>query len=69
MLPTALPRKRADGVAYKLQEISGVLGFPRIFHTDNGKEFTAKLVLQFLRMMNPNILAVTGRVRQPQDQG
>jgi hypothetical protein len=66
---TALPRKRADGVAYKLQEIFGVLGFPRIFHTDNGKEFTAKVVLEFLRMMNPNILAVTGRACQPQDQG
>jgi hypothetical protein len=66
---TALPRKRADGVAYKLQEIFGVLGYPRIFHTDNGKEFTAKVVLEFLRMMNPNILAVTGRARQPQDQG
>ncbi len=58
---TALPRKRANGVAYKLQEIFGVLGFPRIFHTDNGKEFTAKVVLEFLRMMNPNILTVTGR--------
>ncbi len=50
---TALPRKRADGVAYKLQEIFGVLGFPWIFHTDNGKEFTAKCVLEILRMMNP----------------
>jgi hypothetical protein len=27
------------------------------------------VVLEFLRMMNPNILAVTGRACQPQDQG
>jgi len=60
---TALPRKRAECVAYKLQEIFGVIGFPRIFHTDNGKEFTAKVVLQILRMLNPNILTVTGRAR------
>ena len=65
---TALPRKRADGVAYKLQEIFGVLGFPRIFHTDNGKEFTAKAVLEFLRILNPNILAVSGRTQQPQHE-
>jgi hypothetical protein len=40
-----------------------------IFHTDNGKEFTAKVVLEFLRDLNPNILAVTGRPRCPSDQG
>jgi hypothetical protein len=65
----ALPRKRANLVAYKLQEIFGVIGYPKIFHTDNGKEFTGKVVLKFLRMLNPNILAVTGRARRPQDQG
>ncbi len=64
-----LPRKRADCVAYTLQEIFGLIGFPRIFHTDNGKEFTAKIMLQILRMPNPNILSVTGRSRGPQDQG
>ncbi len=44
----ALPRKRANLVAYMLQEIFGVIGSPKIFHTDNGKEFTAKVVLKFL---------------------
>jgi hypothetical protein len=44
----ALPRKRADFVAYKLQEFFGVIGYPIIFHTDNGKEFTAKVILCFL---------------------
>jgi len=44
----ALPRKRANLIAYKLQEIFGIIGYPMIFHTDNGKEFTAKVVLEFL---------------------
>ncbi len=65
----ALPWKHPDLVAYKLQEIFGVIGYPKIFHTDNGKEFTAKLILQFLCAMNPNILSVTGHLRQPRNQG
>jgi hypothetical protein len=65
----ALPRKRPDLVAYKLQEIFGVIGYPKIFHTNNGKEFTAKSILQFLCAMNPNIITVTGRPRCPCDQG
>jgi hypothetical protein len=44
----ALPRKRANLIAYKLQEISGIIGYPMIFHTNNKKEFTAKVVLEFL---------------------
>jgi hypothetical protein len=51
----ALPRKRPHLIAYKLQEIFGILGYPKIFHTDNGKEFTAKVVLKALREMNPHI--------------
>ena len=65
----ALPRKRPHLVAYKLQEIFGAIGYPKIFHTDNGKEFTAKSILKFLRHLNPNILSVTGRPRRPRDQG
>ncbi len=64
-----LPQKHLDLVAYKLQEIFGVIGYPKIFHTDNGKEFTAKLILQFLCAVNPNILTVTGCPRHPCDQG
>ncbi len=41
----SLPRKRADFIAYKLQEFFGVIGYPIIFHTDNGKEFIAKVIL------------------------
>jgi transposase InsO family protein len=65
----ALPRKRPDLIAYKLQEIFGLIGYPKIFHTDNGKEFTAKSILKFLRHLNPNVLTVTGRPKRPRDQG
>ena len=65
----ALPRKTAKCVAYELQKYFGLVGYPKIFHTDNGKEFTAKRILRFLRSMNPNIFAVTGRPRMPRDQG
>ena len=65
----ALPRKCPHLVAYKLQEYFELIGYPKIFHTDNGKEFTAKEILQFLRQLNPNILSVTGRPRHPRDQG
>ncbi len=66
---TALPRKQAHLVAYKLQEVFGVIGYPKIFHSDNGKEFTAKCVLELLRHLNCNIISVTGRPRRPRDQG
>ncbi len=56
-------------VAYKLQEIFGIIGYLKIFHTDNGKDFTAKVVLEFLHDLNPNILMVTGRPHCPSDQG
>jgi hypothetical protein len=65
----ALPRNHPNLVAYRLQEIFGTIGYPKIFHTDNGKEFTAKSILEFLRQLNPNILAVTGQPRCPRDQG
>ena len=59
----ALPCKRPDLVAYKLQEIFGAIGYPKIFHTKNGKEFTAKSILKFLCHLNPSVLSVTGRPR------
>ena len=65
----ALSCKHPDLFAYKLQEIFGAIGYPKKSHTDNGKEFTAKLILRFLCHLNPNVLLVTGRPRRPQDQG
>ena len=64
----ALPRKCSNLVAYKLREIFGLIGYSKIFHTDKGKYFTAKLILKLLCELNPNIVAVTGQPRHPQDQ-
>jgi hypothetical protein len=50
----ALPRKWANFIADKLQEVFGVIDYLKIFHTDNGIEFTAR-----------NILTVTGRPHRP----
>ncbi len=66
---SAIPRKTAHFVAHRLQEAFGILGYPSIFHTDNGKEFTARRILRFLRSISPSIITVTGRPRQPSDQG
>jgi len=63
------PGSILTSLSYKLQEIFGIIGYPKIFHTDNGKEFTAKVVLKALREMNPHICAITGRPRSPSDQG
>ncbi len=62
-----LPKKRTNLIAYKLQEIFGIIGYPKIFHTDNGKEFMAKVVLEFLWDLSPNILMVIGRPRRLSD--
>ena len=66
---SAIPRKTAHFVAHRLQELFGLIGYPSIFHTDNGKEFTARAILKFLRNINPSIITVTGRPRKPSDQG
>jgi transposase InsO family protein len=66
---SAIPRKRPSFVAHELEKVFGFIGYPSIFHTDNGKEFTGVAILKLLRQMNPNILSVTGRPRTPRDQG
>jgi len=65
----ALPRKRPKYVAWYLERLFAVVGYPKIFHTDNGNEFTANEIIQFLKSINPGILSVTGRPRKPNDQG
>ena len=44
-----LPKKIAKFVAYELDRIFGLIGYPSIFHTDNGKEFTANQILELLK--------------------
>ncbi len=65
----ALPCKHPKLVAYKLSEIFGAIGYPEIFHTDNGKEFTGKIILEFLCELYPNIFTVTSQPQRPSDQG
>ena len=64
-----IARKEAKLVANELSVTFGVLGYPLIFHTDNGKEFTADLVLSLVKEWNPSCKTVTGRRRTPRDQG
>jgi len=66
---TSLPRKKAKYVDHELDLIFGIIGYPAIFHTDNGKEFLAKLILKILKELNPYIVTVTGRPHTPRDQG
>jgi hypothetical protein len=65
----AIPCKRPKLLAYMFQEFFGAIGYPKIFHADNGKEFTGKIILDFLCELNPNIFTVTGRPQRPSDQG
>lgn len=65
----ALPRKFARYVAHELDRIFGLIGYPSIFHTDNGKEFTANEILVLLKEYSESIITVTGRPRTPSDQG
>ncbi|KAK1733577.1 hypothetical protein QTG54_015750 [Skeletonema marinoi] len=64
-----LPKKMAKFVAYELDRIFGLIGYPSIFHTDNGKEFTANQILELLKEYSESIITVTGRPRTPSDQG
>ncbi len=65
----AIPTKEAEPVARELNHIFGFIGFPEIFHTDNGNEFIANTVLKIVKSWNPSCTTVTGRPRQPSDQG
>ena len=65
----ALPRKRPKYVADACHRYFSLIGYPKIFHTDNGTEFTAREIVDFLKSINPSILSVTGRPRKPSDQG
>jgi hypothetical protein len=55
----SLPRKKLDFVAFNLDKYFGMVGYPYIFHTNNGNEFTARLTLEMIAKINPSILSVT----------
>jgi transposase InsO family protein len=65
----AIPKKEATFVVHRLEQFFAIIGYPKLFHTDNGKEFTAKSILEFLKNQNPTIASVTGRPRTPSNQG
>ena len=63
----AIPRKEATIVAAELRHLFHEIGFPLIFHSDNGTEFMAS-VLELIRK-DPFSYYVHGRPRTPSDQG
>ena len=65
----AIPNKNAKYVCFELNSLFGLIGYPHIFHIDNGSEFTAEQVVGMLKSWNQTILTVTGRPRKPSDQG
>jgi transposase InsO family protein len=69
VMADCIPRKRANFVAHVINHFFSIGGYPSIFHTDNGKEFTAKCILDLLCSRSPHITTVTGRPRTPSDQG
>jgi hypothetical protein len=65
----AIPNKNAKYVCFELKSLFGLIGYPHIFHTDNGSEFTAEQVVGMLKRWNQTILTVTARPRKSSDQG
>ena len=65
----AISEKTPAKVAHVLQRMFGTIGYPRILHTDNGREFTGRVLLEALYQRCPGMLTVTGRPRTPRDQG
>jgi hypothetical protein len=50
-------KKKATG-AQELDHNFGLIGYLNIFHTDNGKEFNAKTIIQLLKELHPAIITV-----------
>ena len=63
-----LRRKTSRLVKHELVKLLNEVGWPLIFHTDNGSEFCAKVITELIRDL-PFICSVTGRTRIPSDQG
>ena len=66
-----LTRKTAQQVADGLQEkVFAVFGPPKIFQSDNGREFVNDILREVLKMWgNKDVLFVNGRLRHCQSQG
>jgi hypothetical protein len=64
-----LAQKESRLVAAELRHLFHEIGFPLIFHTDNGTEFISKKVYDLLKDHDDNILTVSGKPRTPRVQG
>jgi transposase InsO family protein len=63
-----LQNKTAAEVARELLFIFLDFGAPRVLQSDNGREFTAKIIEELAKMW-PELVLVNGRPRHPQTQG
>src|SRR6266511_4072518 len=65
----ALTSKQAVEVAAYLFDLFHFLGSPpKILQSDNGKEFTAVIIKEFVNLW-PTVKIINGRPRHPQSQG
>ena len=62
-----LKNKTAEFILEKFKDFIKTVGKPEIFHTDNGGEFTAKIIKKFC--IENDIKIITGGVCHPQSQG
>ncbi|KAG7340013.1 integrase core domain containing protein [Nitzschia inconspicua] len=65
----AIPRKQPIIVAEVLCRIFGLIGAPKLLHSDNGNEFTSEELIEAVKDLDEDILSVFGRPRKPNDQG
>jgi hypothetical protein len=63
-----LKSRRAAEVAFHLLDIFSTFGAPYILQSDNGREFTAKIIEDF-RSLWPELKIIHGTPRHPQSQG
>jgi hypothetical protein len=49
MFLSGLPCKKTNYVVHKLEKYFGLVGYPQIFQTDNGKEYLAKVMVRLLK--------------------
>ena len=56
----SIQKKTPGQVDNVLQKMFGQFGYPRILHTDNGREFTGRVLLEELHKRCPGMLMVTG---------
>ncbi|KAL7565222.1 hypothetical protein ACA910_016559 [Epithemia clementina (nom. ined.)] len=64
-----IPNKEPKTVAYHLQHIFGIIGFPAIYQSNNGCDVSGEEVLKMVKEFYTTIHTIQGRVCVPRDQG